>query len=121
MDLTAFETWLGEIAALTEPQRRRAWQALALSETAYGGEIETPQLVDRGLGNAGDEPPATSAPPPLAQPSSPIDVVSVADLGTAVWSALAVPIATTTTWSGGVRPAIYHATAAKPVGARSTR
>jgi len=81
MDLTAFETWLGEIAALTEPQRRRAWQALALSETAYGGEIETPQLVDRGLGDAGDEPPATSAPPPLAQPSSPIDVVSVAELG----------------------------------------
>jgi transposase-like protein len=81
MDLTAFETWLGEIAALTELQRRRAWQALALSETAYGGEIETPQLGDRGFGHAGDEPPATSPPPPLAQPSSPIDVVSVAELG----------------------------------------
>jgi hypothetical protein len=34
MDLTAFETWLGGIAALTELQRRRAWQALALSEMA---------------------------------------------------------------------------------------
>ena len=120
MDLTAFETWLGEIAALTELQRRRAWQALALSETAYGGEIETPQLVDRGFGHAGDEPPATSARRSRSHRARLTWSVSP-NLGNAVWTALAVRIATTTTSSGGVRPAIYHATAAKPVGARSTR
>jgi len=32
MDPTAFEIWLGEIAALTETQRRLACQALVLSE-----------------------------------------------------------------------------------------
>jgi transposase-like protein len=33
MEMAAFESWLGWIAALTVPQRRRAWQALALSES----------------------------------------------------------------------------------------
>ena len=70
MDPTEFETWLGEVSALTEPQRRRAWQALALSETADGGEIETRQLVDCGFGHAEDEPPASGASgPPLGAPS----------------------------------------------------
>jgi transposase-like protein len=45
MDPTVFETWLGKIVALTEPQRRRAWQALALSETADSNDIENPALV----------------------------------------------------------------------------
>ena len=121
MDLTAFETWLGEIAALTELQRRRAWQALALSETAYGGEIETPQLVDRVLAmpETNRRPPARRRRPRSHRARLTWSVSP--NLGNAVWTALAVPIATTTTSSGGVRPAIYHATAAKPVGARSMR
>jgi hypothetical protein len=45
MDPTVFETWLGKIVALTEPQRRWAWQALALSETADSNDIENPALV----------------------------------------------------------------------------
>jgi hypothetical protein len=32
MEPTAFEAWLGKIKALTQPQRRQVWQALALSE-----------------------------------------------------------------------------------------
>ena len=40
MELTTFEAWLGRIDTLTEPQRRRAWQALALSETAKSPDIE---------------------------------------------------------------------------------
>ena len=34
MEPTAYEAWLCGIPALTEPQRRRAWQALALCEAA---------------------------------------------------------------------------------------
>jgi transposase-like protein len=48
MDRTAFERWLGEIAALTEPQRRRAWEALALSETAFIGDTETGKPINQG-------------------------------------------------------------------------
>ena len=49
MDLSAFETWLGGIAALTGPQRRQAWQALALSETADSGDIGTETSLDPAL------------------------------------------------------------------------
>ena len=35
-----FETWLGGIAALTAPQRRQAWQTMALSEAMDTGDIE---------------------------------------------------------------------------------
>lgn len=34
MDVADFEPWLGWIASLTFPQRRRTWQALALSEAS---------------------------------------------------------------------------------------
>jgi len=79
MDLTAFETWLGGIAALTEPQRRRAWQALALSETANSDEIETRRPLDQGASRfdrAADEPQ-----PPQARPADQAGAASVAELG----------------------------------------
>ena len=38
MDATEFEAWLSRIATLSVPQRRRVWEALALSE-ASGGEV----------------------------------------------------------------------------------
>jgi len=61
VDRTTFEIWLAEIAALTELQRRQAWQTLALAEAA-------------------DELP--SANPPLqAQPTNGVGTVSIADLG----------------------------------------
>ncbi len=34
MDVADFESWLGWIASLTCPQRRRTWQALALLEAS---------------------------------------------------------------------------------------
>jgi hypothetical protein len=49
MDLSAFETWLGGIAALTGPQRRQAWQALALSETADSGDCGGAGFLDSGI------------------------------------------------------------------------
>ena len=47
MDLSTFEAWLGEIAVLTEAQRRQAWQALALSEALGSGGMETHSSVDQ--------------------------------------------------------------------------
>lgn len=40
MEAVTFESWLNGIALLTEPQRRWAWQALALSEAAASPEAE---------------------------------------------------------------------------------
>jgi len=48
MDLAMFDAWLGGIATLTEPQRRRAWQALALSEAAESDDLE--RVLTRPLG-----------------------------------------------------------------------
>jgi hypothetical protein len=119
MNPTAFETWLGGIAALTEPQRRRAWQALALPEPAGGSDIETRHLFDRGSDRAVDDPNPSARRHPRGRRSRLTRPVSP-NLGNAVLIALAAPIATTTTSSVGARRAIYHAIAAKPVGAHST-
>src|SRR5450755_647745 len=43
MDQTAFETWLGWISDLNEPQRRRALQALASMEVEDFRGVETPR------------------------------------------------------------------------------
>ena len=61
MDHPTFESWLVGIAALTEPQRRQAWQALALSEVVD-------ELMPAGL-------------LPHAQPRSEIGTASLAELG----------------------------------------
>jgi hypothetical protein len=45
MDETAFETWLGWIAAMSEPQRQRVRLALDASE-AGNGEIEMRPLLN---------------------------------------------------------------------------
>ena len=60
MDPTAFEIWLGEIAALTETQRRLAWQALVLSEGAGSRDIETARSLARDFDRAVNEPLAGS-------------------------------------------------------------
>jgi transposase-like protein len=79
MDPTVFETWLGEIVALTEPQRRRVWQALALSETADSSDIETPNPLECGFDCAVDEPRPTN--PALVPQPNRADAASVAELG----------------------------------------
>ena len=40
MDVAEFADWLSGVAALTPPQRRQAWQTLALSEASEGDDIE---------------------------------------------------------------------------------
>jgi transposase-like protein len=47
MDLRTFESWLVGIDTLTEPQRRLAWQALALSETGDSYDIEKREASDQ--------------------------------------------------------------------------
>jgi transposase-like protein len=41
MEQAAFDSWLGGIAALTEPQRRCAWRSLALFEAGCEADLET--------------------------------------------------------------------------------
>jgi transposase-like protein len=83
MDPIMFKRWLSGIASLTEPQRRSAWQGLALSETAGSPGVEA---------SAGSEQAATHAKRPAARvqpagpPASPLAArpsrtTSVADLG----------------------------------------
>lgn len=83
MDPTTFERWLSEIASLTEPQRRSAWQALALSETAASLGAEASAASEQTPAHA--EPladqvqPARPPAPPLAAETG--RTTSVADLG----------------------------------------
>jgi transposase-like protein len=79
MDLAVFEAWLGEIAALTEPQRRRVWHALALAEAAESDNLETqvrPVLGRLRPGRAAGDPEPAGAPP-----VNPLGAASVAALG----------------------------------------
>jgi transposase-like protein len=83
MERSAFETWLGEIAELTEPQRRHAWQALALSEALDNGGIETQSSVGQGASRvhrAAEEVRRASA-ASRAQLANRADAASVAELG----------------------------------------
>ena len=57
MDVAEFDGWLSKIAALTPPQRRQAWQILALSEAADCDDLET-------------GPGSTAAPPAIARRSA---------------------------------------------------
>src|SRR6476659_1009313 len=41
VDVAEFDRWLSGIAVLTPPQRRQAWQSLALSEASDCDGIET--------------------------------------------------------------------------------
>jgi len=84
MEVSAFETWLGGIAALSEPQRRRAWQALALSEALHPDGVEAPSVMGQDPARADrvtDEP----RPPSPASQARPVigvtDAASVAALG----------------------------------------
>jgi transposase-like protein len=72
MDPTAFESWLNEIAALTEPQRRRASEALVSSATADSRAIEIRRQVEQDAFRVAE---AAAVPPNRAS------AASVADLG----------------------------------------
>jgi transposase-like protein len=73
MDRAGFEAWLAGAATLSEPQRRQAWQALALSEPADGHDIEAHSQLDQSASPASPSPPA--------QPANRAASASVAELG----------------------------------------
>ena len=79
MDRATFETWLGGIASLSEPQRRRAWQTLALFEATDGPVVEMPRSLRESasrLEQTADEPP-----PRQADLTSEVSPAGIADLG----------------------------------------
>lgn len=84
MDVADFESWLGWIAVLTVPQRRRAWQALTLSEASESHDDETGASMDLAIATVdlpapGERPIAVPLPP--LPPSNPIGTEGVAELG----------------------------------------
>lgn len=85
MDAAEFKHWLGGIAALTLPQRRQAWQALALSEDSDSHDCETGARVDARIASIGlaAAPGVMSAaiPAPVAQASNRVGSDVVAELG----------------------------------------
>ena len=93
MDLTVFEAWLGGIAALTEPQRRRAWQALALSEAAesHDRDLHTRQALGRHVPARRQTASSLQARRPLAHLAQSVSRHS----GSAGWTALVARIAPT--------------------------
>src|SRR3954447_1137119 len=71
MEPTAYEAWLCGITALTEPQRCRAWQSLALFEAAESRDIGTPGSLERGADGAADK----------APPADQVGAARIAELG----------------------------------------
>src|SRR3954453_4439532 len=80
MEPTAYEAWLCGITALTEPQRRRAWQSLTLFEAAESRDIGTPGSLERGVDGAADEPPPAIL-PSQAPPADQVGAARIAELG----------------------------------------
>jgi transposase-like protein len=80
MDRTAFEAWLGGIGSLTEPQRRRAVQALALAEAADSVDLGPPGALEQGAVPAVAEP-SPAVRPPQAPAADRPGAVRIAELG----------------------------------------
>src|SRR3954471_16006530 len=80
MEPTAYEAWLCGIPALTEPQRRRAWQASALCEAAESRDIGTPGSLEPSVDRATDEPPPAILPSP-APAADRVGAARIAELG----------------------------------------
>jgi hypothetical protein len=126
MDVAEFDGWLSGIAALTPPQRRRAWQALALSEASDCDDIEIAQPLNIGMGMAGsgalappDQPPAF-APSPVAQPLNRPGTDVVAELGQRRVDSIGCPHCDSHDVVRWARRALCRATGAKAVSEHST-
>ena len=85
MDVAEFSDWLSGIAALTPPQRRQAWQTLALAEASDCDDSETGQLwgVDIASSAPASPPdqPQVFTPSPVARPLNRLGKNVVAELG----------------------------------------
>src|SRR5271166_392650 len=85
MDMAEFANWLSGIAALTLPQRRQAWQTLALSEASDCDDLESGPLGGMDIATSAaaatpDQPPIFT-PLPVAQSSNRLGSDVVAELG----------------------------------------
>lgn len=74
MDAVTFEAWLGGISALSEAQRRCAFEALALSEAGLAAEMERSEPV--AAVPAWHPAGAVGSPP-----ARPVNPATIADLG----------------------------------------
>jgi transposase-like protein len=85
MDVAEFNDWLIGIAALTPPQRRQAWQTLALAEASDCDDSEIGPLWGVDIASSGpasplDQPPVFT-PSPVARPLNRLGTNVVAELG----------------------------------------
>src|SRR2546423_15698940 len=85
VDVAEFDRWLSGIAALTPPQRRQAWQSLALSEASDCDAIETGpwwgvEIAGSGPAATPDQLPSATL-WPVAQPLNRLWAGVVAQLG----------------------------------------
>ena len=78
MDDAAFEPWLVEIGRLSGSQRRRAWEALALSEASDDREADPLVATDAGTAPAAA---AVAKRLPAVDPSKPVGADVVSALG----------------------------------------
>jgi len=81
MELSAFETWLGKITGLTDAQRRRAWQALALAEAADSDDVETDLCQGASRFDRAADEFQNASPLPQAPPANPVGAANIAALG----------------------------------------
>jgi hypothetical protein len=112
MDPTAFETWVNGIAALTAPQRRQVWQAMAISEDADDCAVETgalPALADGCVAVT------VAAPPP------PAGAAGIAAIGQRRIDSAGCPHCESREVVRWGQASELPPIAAKPVRARSTR
>nr|WP_294545138.1 hypothetical protein [uncultured Rhodopila sp.] len=98
MAVAEFGGWLIGFGALTPPQRRKAWQTLAVSEASDCADIEAGpawgvDIAGSGAAATPDPPPAV-APSPMVQPPKRPGSDVVAELGNAGWTASVARIAT---------------------------
>lgn len=79
MDATEFEYWVSGIAALNFVQRRRAWQALALSELSDDPASEPLAMPEMDIASITSVAVPAHLPPPAA--SGRVGAAAVAELG----------------------------------------
>jgi hypothetical protein len=125
MDVAAFTDWLNGIPALTPPQRRQAWQRLALAEASDCDDSETGPLWGVDIASScpaspPDQPPAFT-PSPVARPLNRLGTNVVAELGQRRVDSIGCPHCSIAAMScTGARRALCHGTVAKAVSGRST-
>src|SRR5256714_11904439 len=123
VDVAEFDRWLSGIAALTPPQRRQAWQSLALSEASDCDAIETGpwwgvEIAGSGPAATPDQLPSATL-WPVAQPLNRLGADVVAELGQRRVDSIGCPHCDSRDVVQWARRALCRAAVAKAVGVRS--